>query len=84
MKTPIEFSNAELNEIQDALQTDIQRMCEVGQTAQEIEYQSLANAWSARKKVIVYLMPEPLPAWFEKTEQQVQQALAHPVLLVQH
>lgn len=77
----IEFTADELREIQDALHWEIKRLCEVGQTPQEMQYRSLAHAWSARKKVIDYLMPKPLPEWVARTEQQVMQALAHPVLL---
>lgn len=77
----IEFSADELREMQDALHWEIKRLCEVGQSAQEQQYRSLAHAWSARKKVIDYLLPTPLPDWVAQAEQQVLQALAQPVLL---
>lgn len=77
----ITFTSDEFREIQDALQAQITRMCKVGQTAQEIEYHSLANAWSSRKKVIEFLMPVPLPNWVEESSIEVMEAIANPKVL---
>lgn len=75
------FSTAELREIQDALCDGVLRMCQVGQSSQEVEYESLKNAWSARKKVIDLLIPAPLPAWVAETEEQVREAIANPKII---
>jgi len=74
----IEFNSSELREIQDALADAITRMCDVGQTKQELEYNSLANAWAARKKIVSELLPGPLPDWVATLERQVADAIAAP------
>ena len=44
----LDLTTDELREIQDALASEIRRMCEAGQTPpQQREYQSLTQAWSA-------------------------------------
>ena len=76
-----DFTVAELREMQDALQREQMRMCTVGQTRQELEYQSLENVWSARKKLIDVLLGVPLPAWVDEAEQQVAAAIANPKII---
>lgn len=79
----LDLTTDELREIQDALASEIRRMCEAGQTPQELEYQSLTHAWSARKKVLTALIPPPLPPWVALMESQVAEAIDVPRLLAE-
>lgn len=73
-----EFTADELREIHDALARYVLHMIEVGQTPQEIGYQSLATAWSAQQKIVACLLPGKPPEWVQTRDTQVSEAINHP------
>ena len=75
------FTTDELYEVNDSLNRYVEHMIEVGQTETEIKYNSLANTWSAHKKVAECMFSGDLPDWVQTREAQVQEAIQKPKLI---
>jgi hypothetical protein len=74
----VPFTVDELREVHDALSDYVRLMIRKGQTPQEIEYQSLANAWSAQQKAVSTLLPGTPPAWVAARAAEVREAIERP------
>ena len=79
-KTPV-FTTDEFYEVSDSLSRYVTHMIEVGQTETEIKYNSLANTWSAQKKVADSMFDGVMPDWVPTREAQVQEAIQKPKLI---
>jgi hypothetical protein len=73
----LDLTTEEKREAADALMYYIKAMLKGGQTSQEIEYRSLANSWSAHKKLAMDVLGES-PAWMTQMEDEVQEAINYP------
>ena len=74
----VSFTVDELREVHDALSDYVRLMIRKGQTPQEIEYQSLTNAWSAQQKAVSILLPGTPPAWVAARATEVREAIERP------
>jgi hypothetical protein len=74
----LELTRDELNEVHDALSYYVKQMISEGQTPQEIEYQSLASAWSAQQKALRAILRGADPSWVAVRAAEVQDAIARP------
>jgi hypothetical protein len=77
------FTTNELYEVNDSLNRYVVHMIEVGQTEIEIKYNSLANAWTAQKKVAHCMLDGDMPDWVQTMEAKVQAAIQKPKLVTE-
>lgn len=74
----VSFTVDELREVHDALSDYVRLMIRKGQTPQEIKYQSLTTAWSAKQKAVSILLPGTQPAWVAARAAEVREAIERP------
>lgn len=77
-KPPIEFTEDELYEVNDAIAEVVHRMISKGQTEQEIKHSSLKVMWHAWKKVAIASLGTADTTAFREMEPEIEEAIKNP------
>lgn len=78
METPIPLTREEFYEVNDAINEVVQRMLQHGQSAQEIEMESLRHLWSAWVKLTTGVFGNPDTPGLQEIAGAVEEAISNP------